>query len=238
VKTNSRLNKSARLAGVLFILATASGVVAAAIRLPIEEAPDWLMQFNTHSESITLSAFLIIMMAFACTGVGLALFPILKNYSEDFALAVAGFRLLESGSQIIIAASTMGILALSKSTELSISPADIEVVASSFKAASGWLGDGPMLLAWSTAAVLYYAVFYRYKLVPHWLSGWGLAGISLTVIFSLMNTLGFQSEINWLPFVFNLPIAIQELVFAAWLIFKGINISNQLTKAKLATSIT
>jgi hypothetical protein len=234
MKANKYLNKTARVAGVLFILATASGVAAAAISLPMEEAPNVLAQFSTQNQLVKLSAFLQILMAFSCAGIGLALFPILKARAEKLALPAAGFRLLESGTQILIASSPILILALSQSPVLLSDPGSIEAFAHAIQTASGWLADGPMLLAWCTAALIYYSVFYRYQFIPRWLSGWGLVGITLTITFSLMRIFSFQTDNTWLPFAANLPIALQEMVFAIWLIVRGVDLEKQETHKALA----
>ncbi|HUX51052.1 MAG TPA: DUF4386 family protein [Spirochaetia bacterium] len=60
----------------------------------------------------------------------------------------------------------------------------------------GWVIDVAAILAWCIGAFLYYSLFFKTRLVPRWLSVWGLLGISLT-------------------------IAPQEMVIAIWLIVKG-----------------
>ncbi len=234
MQAHKKINTSAKIAGGLFLLATASGAAAAAISLPLEAAPDFLAQFNAQSQMVNLSAFLQMLMAFSCAGIGLALYPIIKAYAENLALPVAGFRLLESATQILIAASAIFTLALSQASENITNVGRIETVARSLLVTGGWLADGPMLLAWCTAAMIYYAVFYRHQLVPRWLSTWGLVGIVLTVTFSLITSLGFQSEISWLPFAFNIPIALQEMVFAIWLIIRGVNRTEEMTRRRPA----
>jgi hypothetical protein len=63
-------------------------------------------------------------------------------------------------------------------------------------------------------------VLYRTKLVPRWLSGWGLIGAGLIWIFYLIQYFNH----NQVQILF-LPIASQEMIFALWLIVKGFNSS-------------
>lgn len=70
---------------------------------------------------------------------------------------------------------------------------------------------------------MYYGIFYRYRLVPRWLSAWGLIGITSTVITSTLVMLGAIPGFGTVQMIANLPIALQEMVFAVWLIAKGVN---------------
>lgn len=78
------------------------------------------------------------------------------------------------------------------------------------------------ILAFYTGATLYYLVFYRSQLIPRWLSAWGLVGpagvrhaAGLLVLFRSIDLMS-STQI-----VLNLPIAVQEMVLAVWLIVKG-----------------
>lgn len=60
-----------------------------------------------------------------------------------------------------------------------------------------------------------YYVFYQSKLIPRWLSVWGLIGAILYLTVPILNLFGFAFEI------LMLPLALQEMVLAVWLIVKG-----------------
>ena len=49
-----------------------------------------------------------------------------------------------------------------------------------------------------------------------WLSGWGLIGALVLLAVGLLAVFGFDSSEMW-----SLPLALQEMVLAAWLIVKG-----------------
>ena len=44
-----------------------------------------------------------------------------------------------------------------------------------------------MVCAFSVAAVIYYTLFYRSRVVPRWLSGWGIAGALLMMTAGLLD---------------------------------------------------
>jgi hypothetical protein len=85
-------------------------------------------------------------------------------------------------------------------------------------AARDWaflIGSG---LVWSLSAVILNYLLYQTKLIPRWLSVWGLFGALLSFAAYSLQFFGIK-----LPEIVWLPIAVQEMVFAVWLIVKGFN---------------
>jgi hypothetical protein len=76
-------------------------------------------------------------------------------------------------------------------------------------------------LPFGIAAFIYYAIFYGTRLLPRWLSVWGLVGISLMIVSVLSGLLSLMDPSSPILFLFNMPILVQELVLAVWLIVKG-----------------
>ncbi len=221
--SSNRLN--AVVVGTLFILGTVTGVMAAAIETPILGAPDYLVKFAANEGQITIGAFLQFCMAVSCAGIGLALYPIMKKYREGQAVAVAGFRVIEGALQVVGGVSTICLLALSQDFVRAgaADPASFQILGTVIKTGTNWINNGAMLLCWCIAALMYYSVFFQYRLVPRWLSGWGLVGILLTILSSVLVTLNILPAEDSLQTAANLPIMVQEMVFAVWLIAKGIH---------------
>ena len=70
-------------------------------------------------------------------------------------------------------------------------------------------------------AFMYYMILFKGRLVPAWLSVWGLAGAPLwlgATLLSMFRWIHLYSMTQTLLFI---PIALQELVLAFWLIFFG-----------------
>jgi hypothetical protein len=70
---------------------------------------------------------------------------------------------------------------------------------------------------------MYYMAFYQHRLVPRWLSGWGMVSLTLAASFSLLVMIGIIPSFGTIQVVANLSILVQEMVFAVWLIAKGVN---------------
>jgi hypothetical protein len=60
-----------------------------------------------------------------------------------------------------------------------------------------------------------YWLLYQSRLVPRWLSAWGLVGAALYIVPPLGSMFGLSLG------VLMAPLAVQEMVLAVWLIAKG-----------------
>ena len=214
--------KAAVTAGILFIVGTAAPMVGMGITGSLASIPDYLMGISANANKIVLGAFLQIVMGFACAGIAMAMFPVLKKFSEGVAIGTVGFRLIE-GILASIAAIMVLVLVSLGFEFLKAGAPDT----SYFQTIAGLLLSLKeklsmiSLFAWCVSALMYYTVFYQTRLVPRWISFWGLAGISLSMVANFLVLFGLIKNFSTLQVVMNLPIAVQEMVFAVWLIAKG-----------------
>ena len=72
-------------------------------------------------------------------------------------------------------------------------------------------------------ASMFYLVLFRAKLVPRWLSTWGLLAVipDLVLLFLGLFSTADVSTGSTLGTVLEIPLALQEMVLAVWLITKG-----------------
>ena len=84
-----------------------------------------------------------------------------------------------------------------------------------------WLVDVGLLLAFSLGGLLYYVVFYRSRLIPRWLSVWGIGGVVLLMVAAVLLIFGVISPLSPGQIALAVPIGVQEMVLAVWLIVKG-----------------
>jgi hypothetical protein len=184
-------------------------------------------------------------MGIACAGIGLALYPILKKYNEGLAIGAAGFRVIEGVVDVVGALLYVFLLALSQEFVKAGAPTSSYFQTADVLINTGinWFRDVAMLLTFGIGALMYYVVFYQYRLVPRWLSVWGLVAIIMTIISALLVMFHLLPPAGTIQVILLMPILPQELVLAVWLIAKGVNPSagaslsaNKATNELLSTS--
>ncbi|HTW07394.1 MAG TPA: DUF4386 domain-containing protein [Acidimicrobiales bacterium] len=212
---------TARAAGSLFIIATVASLVTTGLLNPIFNGSGYLLKVAAHPEQIAAGAFFQVVAAFASSGIALALYPVVRRHGEALAIGSVGFRLLEGGLYLVAAVGALLLLRLGQST----TPGS---VVPSYVGTSGALlrslwDDANLVgaLAFYLGASMYYYVFFRSRLVPRWLSGWGLAGTTLGALAGLLVLFRVTGYMSTAQVILNLPIGVNEMALAIWLLVRG-----------------
>jgi len=217
--------KTAIIVGVLFIIGTVAASLSIVFTGPILDGPDYLAQVSADENQIIIGALLVLIMGLALAMVPVMMFPILKRHNQVLALGYIVFRgALETVTTIAFVSSLLLLIPLSE-----------EYVKAGAPDASYFQTFGTLLLeadfqtspivkiVFSLGALMLYYVLYQSKLIPRWLSGWGLVGATLHLVSGLLVLFGLLTDLPVLGLVWDLPIALQEMVMAVWLIVKGFN---------------
>jgi len=218
--------KTARITGILFIVATVAGLLGSGLTGSIVGAPDYFVQIAANKNLIVLGAILTFIAAAGSAGIAISLYPVLRKHNEGLALGSVGFRLVEGVFYIVGALGLLSLLSLSQEYT-SVGPQAVptfQVLGTLITAIRVWAGFVLGVIAFCLGAAMYYYVMYRSKLVPRWLSAWGLVGLALVFSMTLMIAFGERiSEPSGMLVLLAIPIALQEMVLAVWLIVKGFN---------------
>jgi hypothetical protein len=216
--------KNAIMAGVFYIAATVAPISTIFFvgflggGVAGEPVPDYLARLSANETQVAIGMLIELVWALVVVGIPVTLFPILKRHNEASALGFFALRFIEAISTIAGSIILLTLLTLSQ-----------ELVKAGIPDASYFQATGDLLLAardwafmigsglvWSLSALVLNYVLYRSKLIPRWLSAWGLLGAILSFATFLLQSF----SIDLTDFLF-LPIAVQEMVFAVWLIVKG-----------------
>ncbi|MGD0160194.1 MAG: DUF4386 domain-containing protein [Candidatus Bathyarchaeia archaeon] len=218
--------KIAVIAGVLFIIATVASILSLPFLEPIN-ASNYLVSVSTNGNQVTAGALLAFIAAAASASIAISLYPILKKYNEGLALGAVGFRLIEGVFYIVGVMGLLLLITLSKEFVSAGAPSSsyYQTLGALLLAGYHWVGNVGSLLAFCLGALMYYVIFYQTRLVPRWLSVWGLVGATLTMIAGLLVMFSVIGPLSTGQVVLALPIAVQEMVLAVWLIIKGFNSS-------------
>jgi hypothetical protein len=217
----SSARKTSIATGALFVIATGAALAAAALE-PALTGTGYLIVVAQQPRRLATAALLYLIAAGTSAGVAIALYPLLKKISPAAALGAVVFRTIEAVFYTAAVVSLLSILPLAR--QFVAAPTgdrgQLHVLAGSLLS----VRDHSTLagvFAFSTGALLYYNLLYRARLVPRWLSGWGTAG-ALLMMAACLSALFSDRPVTGYTLLI-LPIAVQELVLAGWLLVKGFN---------------
>ena len=219
--------KTAIMVGMLYIIGTVAGILSLVVTGPILESPDYLLQVSMNQNRIVIGALFVLIMGLALAMVPVIMFPILKDYNRTLAVGYVIFRgALEAVTYLFF---VIGWLALPLISQGFVNAGAAE--ASYFQA----LGDiilkaddqiGHVLsIVFILGALMFYSVLYQSKLVPRWLAGWGLLAAIPYFVYGVLSLFTLPDSLGTLPMALVLPMALQEMVLAVWLIARGFNAS-------------
>jgi hypothetical protein len=220
--------KTAVIVGILFILGTVSGILSGAFTAPIMAGSTYPINISASETQWIIGTLLILLMGFSLAMVPVLLYPIFKKHNEVLALGAVLFRgVLEA---VLYTASVISMLLLLTVSQIygktgAADATSLKTMGSVLIAAGDWI---QMIagIVFSIGALMINVLFYQTRLIPRWLSAWGLIGAVLYFVANFVSMFGplhiapsIESGIGLLL----IPLAIQEMVFAVWLIVKGFN---------------
>ena len=229
--------KTAIIVGVLFIAATVAGILSLVGTGPIH-APDYLINVSANGNQIIIGALFSLIMAVSVAGIGVMMFPILKKQNEALALGYVGARIVEAVMFIATVISWLLLLILSQEYVKAGAPdaSYFQTLGTLLLAVSNWIGHVIVDTAvFSLGALIFYYLLYQSKLIPRWLSVWGLIGATLLLAAGLLAAFGVD-PLSPILVILNLPNAVMEMVLAIWLIVKGFN-SSAIASGSVKTDI-
>jgi len=215
--------KNAVIVGVLFIIATAFLFVGGAFYGPVLDTPDFLEVAYPNRTSATIGMLIEFTCILAIPLIPVFAFPVLRKHSQTLALGYLVFRLFEAVLFVLVDITKLSLINVSQLylTADSASRAMIESIGVTIQGWNEW-GWVFYVLIFAFGALIFYTALYQSKLLPRWISIWGLLATVLMVASAVLA----MFEVTLPDAVFALlvvPIAVQEMVMALWLIVKGFN---------------
>ncbi|MDP8208331.1 MAG: DUF4386 domain-containing protein [Candidatus Electryonea clarkiae] len=216
--------KAAIIVGVLFIISTVAGILTVVLLEHLLKDPDYLTKVAANETQVIIGAIFDLICAGAFVGIAIIIFPVLKKHNENIAIGYVVGRSFEAVPFVIGVTSLLSLLILSQ-----------EYVQAEVPDVSSFLPLGSLLLTvrdWSNmlgarlfcgiAALPFYYLLYQTKLVPRFISIWGLIGTILYLSAAMLIMFGL-SPVAMISVLLTLPFALNEMALAVWLIVKGFN---------------
>ena len=194
--------KAAAWIGVLYIIGTVGLVLSVVVTGGVLTGPAYLAQVAAQPNQVAIGALLVLLAGFALAMVPVVFWPIGKRYNETLAMGYVVFRGgLETVIYIVTALAWLLLIALS--TEPDAAP-----LAGFVRTAETVVWDQMVAIPFVLGALMFYVLLYQSRLVPRWLSTWGLVGAVLYIVPPLGSMFGLSLG------VLMAPLAVQEMVMA------------------------
>jgi hypothetical protein len=205
--------KTALAGGILYLITFVS-IPTLGMYAPLEDP--YFITGSGPTTTVVLGTILELIVALACIGTAVALYPVLKKQNEGVALGFVGARILEAST---IFAGIVSILTLISLRDAGVG-SDGLVTGHALLAQFEWfrLGQGLMPVA---NALLLGSLLYRSRLVPRILPIIAFIGAPLLLASDVAIMFGVIGAHNSIAALAAIPIAIWEFSLGWWLVLKG-----------------
>ena len=193
------------IAGALYLLTVVTSIPALALKDPVLADPT-----SAGATALQWAAALEFVLALACIGTAVALFPVLRRVDEATALGFVGSRTLEAAIIVIGVIAMLGVLVAGPAAPALVSMHDWAFL----------LGPGTIP---AVNALLLAPLLLRAGLVPRALPLMGLVGAPLLLAASVGTLFGIIDQVSPVGFLSALLIAAWEIGLGFWLVIKGFN---------------
>ena len=216
------LNRTARTVGALFLFSNVTFLLGAfAFLEPILGTPDYLTLASANRTQLIVGALLELVNGVAYLGIAALIFAVLGRRFRSLAVWYVGFRAIEFVMQALSDLSPLALLTLSEEFVRggAVEAASLQTVGTLLQAQRYWAFQ-MVSIALVFGALSLYTMLYRSKLIPRFISVWGLVG-ALTVLTTTMLDIFALSVGPALGLILGLPMLLNELFLGVWLILKG-----------------
>jgi len=214
--------------GILFLVGTIAGILSMVFTQPLLTGGD-LQTLATHETQWITGAILVLVMGLPLAMVPVVLFPVLRKQNEILAIGAIVFRgVLEAVAYLLMVICWLMLLSVGQQVSAGAGTAEVaslRTLGTLLLSAGDWI-ELLLAIVFSIGSIMINFLLFQMRIIPRWLSGWGLAGSILYFIapfasllspahpaFSLDTSIGFLIG----------PLALQEMVLAVWLLVKGFN---------------
>ena len=217
MNTNRKTSRILGLAFLLqFITSFSSGVFLKSAWFVPEDMSATMLNIAANPGLLRANIFLDMLTALGVTFLGAVLFVTLRKQNEKIALTALGFYILEVA---LLAVSRMDAFALLRFSQTYAvgQPADLLLLGQVAYEAMEFAGGTLHMLAFCLGAILFYFLLDKARIVPRWMSLWGLITVFPMLVGTVAQIFGYT-----IPFEFYVPYVPFELVIGLWILVKGI----------------
>ncbi|MEX2133596.1 MAG: DUF4386 domain-containing protein, partial [Acidimicrobiia bacterium] len=171
--------------GALFIVATVGSILASVALGSALDGPDYLINIATQESRVILAVLLFLIAASSAFATAFLLFPILRRHAEGLAAGYVGIRAFEN---VFYVAGVVGLLIMLTVSqgEVGMAGSPDPLVGTALLALHHWSVLIGTLIFFALGCLTLNYVLYRSRIVPRWLSLWGIVGAVLVFSYGLL----------------------------------------------------
>lgn len=218
----SPMRRAALLAGLLYLITFATSIPALILKGPVLRDAHFILGSGA-STGVLWGGILDLLLAVACIGTAVVLFPVVRRQSEAAALGFVAARSVEAVLIVVGVLSLFSILTL-RGDPSGSDAASLLAIGSALVAMHDWTFLlGPGVIPAVNALCLGY-VLLRSGLVPRVIPTVGLIGAPLLIVSATATMFGVYDQVSVWSAIGALPIALWELALGVWLVAKGFKV--------------
>ncbi len=216
----NQTKKNSRALGAAFLLQFITSLISGAFLLEPLLASDSIIETMTnianHPTQLRLVILLDMITALGIIFLGVMLFITLRKQNEKIALVALGFYILEAALLATSRIATISLLQISQESVITGHPDYLQVIGTTTLESMSFVGGTLHMLVFCLGAILFYYLLDKARIVPRFLSLWGLITVFPCLIATLLNLFGYE-----VPFLVYVPYVPFEFVVGAWILVKG-----------------
>lgn len=216
--------KTAILVGAFFILSTLTGVLSVFAYGDSLDGANYLTKIIENQTMVVIGSILELICAGAFVLVSICTYPVFSLFSKRVAIGYVVGRSFEAIPFIISVITILAAISIGQSSAQASSLQLPAYIASGevLQSMRYWANMYGPLVFCGLAALPFYTLLVRTKLVPGWLAIWGLVATFPYLAAGIASLFGFSTT-STAGIMMITPFAINEMVLAVWLIVKGFN---------------
>jgi hypothetical protein len=234
LRTTMAPSRKISLAGGVLYLLTFVSIPTFALYALVRD-PNFIVGPGPDS-GVVIGGILEIIVALACIGTAVALYPAVKRKNEGVALGFVGSRILEAST---IFAGVVSLLTMVTLRQAGVGAGGL-VTGRALIALYDWFHLGQNLMP-AVNALLLGSLLYQSRLVPRILPVLGFIGAPLLVVNTLLLMFGISGPALTLTTLGSLPLAIWEFSLGVYLVAKGFKptaITTELDQAEIIKPVS
>jgi len=230
------VRKTALVAGIFYLI-TFISIPTLALYRPVKNHRDWILSSGGHT-AVLVGGLLEVIVALACIGTAVTLYPVVKRQNGGIALGFVAARVLEASMIFTGVVSLLSLVTLRQDLggAAGADAASLVTTGASHVAVYNWTFLLGQTLMPGINALLLGSLMYRSRLVPRVIPAIGLIGAPLLIAAVIATLFAQHSSLTGLAALPVILVAAWELSLGVWLVVKGFRPSPITTELAAATT--